>query len=64
MGGHGVSTVDTLLSGSATGSDHLSLCVYRHLLMPTVREAWRPQRLLHGYLTPCPCLWPLLFSTL
>jgi hypothetical protein len=58
MGVHGVSTVDTLLSCSATGSDHLSLGVYRHLLMPTVREAWRPQRLLHGYCTPCPCLWP------
>jgi len=28
MGVHGVSTVDTLLSCSATGSDHLSLCVY------------------------------------
>src|SRR5215471_6880579 len=26
--------------------------------MPTVREAWRPQRLFHGYCTPCPCLWP------
>ena len=39
---------------SAPGSDHLCLCVYRHLLMPPVREAWRPQRLFHGHCTPCP----------
>ena len=54
MGVHGVSTVNTPLPCSATGSDHLSLCVYRHLLMPPVREAWRPQRLFHGHFTPCP----------
>ena len=53
-----VSTVYTPLSCSATGSDHLSLCVYRHLLMPTVRGAWRPQRLFHGHFTPCPLPLP------
>ena len=53
-----MSTVYTPLSCSAAGSDHLSLCVYRHLLMPTVREVWRPQRLFHGHFTPCPLPLP------
>ena len=51
MGVHGVSTVYTPLPCSATGSNHLSLCVYRHLLRPTVREAQKPQRLVHGQFT-------------
>ena len=63
MSVHGVSTVNTPLPCSATGSDHLSLCVYRHLLMPPVREAWRPQRLFHGHFTVPFASGPLLFST-